>query len=251
MIHKILASFEGNIAVGKTTFIQKIEQRIKIDPDFTNQKFGVDFIEEPVKIWSSIKNEKGDGLLKVFYDDMIRYSYLFQNTAYITRMNKIVKCLLRSKNKYIFTDRSLQCDKNVFAKMIHDDKKLNLIEWNAYNLWNNFYDDVFYGGKYNIIYLRCKPEIAFERKKKRNRPEEANLPLSYFKALHNYHEDWLINNVDKDKYNVLVLDCNKDFEDNMKNFDVIYMQFKSYLSSIKPYDFKKYLFRQDDVKRRR
>ena len=54
MINKILSSFEGNIAVGKTTFEAMIEKRIQSDPDFPD----ADFIEEPVKIWSSIKNDK-------------------------------------------------------------------------------------------------------------------------------------------------------------------------------------------------
>ena len=107
------------------------------------------------------------------------------------------------------------------------------------------FDKVFYGGQYNIVYLKCDPEIAFERKKKRNRKEEENLPLSYFKALHNCHENWLIKNVDKDKYNVLVLDCNKDFENNEENFEELYTQFKLYILPLQPYDFEKYLFKKN------
>ena len=241
---KIIVSFEGNIGVGKTTFCTKVEQRMKTDLNFIKLIFGADFIEEPIKVWSTIKNEKGDGLLKVFYDDMSRYSYLFQSVAYITRMGKIIDCIVESKNRCIFTDRSLQCDKNIFAKMLYDDKKINLIEWNAYNLWNDFYDKRYYGGKYNIIYLRCEPEIAFERKKKRNREEDEGLPLSYLKSLHNYHENWLVNNIDNEKYNVLILDCNKDFVDDIKYFEELYAQFKKYVLSLELYDFNEYIFRK-------
>ena len=82
--------------------------------------------------------------------------------------------------------------------MLYDAKIMNKIEWNVYNKWNDFFDDVFYGGKYNVIYLRCDPKVAYSRMKKRDRKAEKDVPLEYLKSLHNYHENWLINNVDKD-----------------------------------------------------
>ena len=236
-IKKVLASFEGNIAVGKTTFLHKFEQKLK--------DLNVDFLEEPVKKWSSIKNEKNEGLLEVFYKNMKRWSYTFQNTAYITRMKDIVEKILRSNKKYIFTDRSLQCDKNVFAKMLYDDKKINMLEWNTYNAWNSLFDDIFYGGKYNIIYLRCDPKIAYERMKTRGRDAEKEIPLEYFKSLHEYHDDWLINIKDKDisKYNILILNCDEDFEHNEKKFNDMFDKTMKFIQNIKPYDFNKYIHR--------
>ena len=234
---KILVSFEGNIAVGKTTFLHKFEQKLK-DPD-------ADFLEEPVKKWSSIKNEKNEGLLEVFYKDMERWSYTFQNAAYITRMQDILKKILRSNKTYIFTDRSLQCDKNVFAKMLYDNKKINVLEWNTYNAWNNLFDDMFYGGKYNIIYLRCDPKIAYDRMKTRGRDAEKEIPLEYFKSLHEYHGNWLINNKDKDKYNVLILNCDEDFEHKEKEekFNDMFCKTIKFILDIEPYDFNKYIHR--------
>ena len=236
-IKKVLASFEGNIAVGKTTFLHKFEQKLKA--------LHIDFLEEPVKKWSSIKNEKNEGLLEVFYKNMKRWSYTFQNAAYITRMQDIVKTILRSNKKYIFTDRSLQCDKNVFAKMLYDDKKIDMLEWNTYNTWNNLFDDIFYGGKYNIIYLRCDPKIAYERMKTRGRNAEKEIPLEYFKSLHEYHDNWLINIKDKDisKYNILILNCNEDFEHNEKKFNDMFDKTMKFIQNIEPYDFNKYIHR--------
>jgi len=295
MIKKVLASFEGNIAVGKTTFLRKFAQKLKNqnvnlleeseqsepseassskarlgkttflhkfeqklknpDVDFLEEpikkstfshihfKPNVDFLEEPVKKWSSIKNEKNEGLLEVFYKDMKRWSYTFQNAAYITRMQDILRCILRSNKKYIFTDRSLQCDKNVFAKMLHDDKKIDILEWNTYNTWNNLFDDMFYGGKYNIIYLRCDPKIAYERMTTRGRDAEKEIPLAYFQSLHEYHDSWLINNKNKDKYNVLILNCDEDFEHNEKKFNDMLNKTIKFILDIEPYDFNKYIHR--------
>ncbi len=238
-IKKVLASFEGNIAVGKTTFLHKFEQKLKA--------LRVDFLEEPVKKWSAIKNEKNEGLLEVFYKDMKRWSYTFQNAAYITRMQDIVKTILRSNKKYIFTDRSLQCDKNVFAKMLYDDKKINMLEWNTYNTWNNLFDDIFYGGKYNIIYLRCDPKIAYERMKTRGRDAEKKIPLAYFQSLHEYHDNWLVNNKDKNKYNVLILNCDEDFEHNEEKFNDMFDKTMKFIQHIKPYDFNKYIHRGNKI----
>lgn len=243
-INKKLISFEGNIATGKTTFEKMVEQRMLVDKDFID--CGAEFIEEPVKVWSSIRNDKGEGLLQVFYNDMNRWSYTFQNAAYITRMSELVKKILRSNKEYIFTDRSLQCDRKVFAKMLYDQEKLDTLEWNTYNKWNSFYDDIFYGGKYNVIYMRSEPEISHKRMLKRNRPAEKNTPLSYLQSVHQYHDEWLVNNCNTDKYNVLVLDCNEDFEDNINKFNELYDNLKKFILSIEPYDFCSYFFRDTD-----
>lgn len=42
-----------------------------------------------------------------------------------------------------------------------------------------------------IIYLRTTPEIAFERVKKRNRPEEVEISLEYITLLHTLYEKWI------------------------------------------------------------
>lgn len=231
MISKTLASFQGNIAAGKTTFVNMVDERMRVDPDFEKLNYEADFIEEPVKEWEEL------GLLKTFYADMPRWAYTFQNAAYITRMEKIVKKILRSNKRYIFTDRSLQCDRNVFAKMLYDDGVMNLLEWNTYNHWNDFFDQVFYDGVHHVVYLRCDPEVAFGRMKHRNREAEKKIPLTYLKSLHQYHDSWLINDVDKDKYNVLVIDCDKDFEHHPEIFDDMYVKFKKFILSIESYDF--------------
>jgi len=65
-----------------------------------------------------------------------------------------------------------------------------------------------------IIYLRTDPEVAYERIKKRKRPEEHLIPFSYLKDLHDLHEDWLVHQT---KFQPLVapvtiIDCNPELE---------------------------------------
>ena len=47
----------------------------------------------------------------------------------------------------------------------------------------------------------------------------------------------------KDKYNVLVLDCNKDFENDEEQFNILYKKLKQYILNLKPYDYTQYMFR--------
>ena len=42
-----------------------------------------------------------------------------------------------------------------------------------------------------IIYLRCQPEIAFDRMNKRKSIESHVVPLTYLRALHLEYENWL------------------------------------------------------------
>ncbi len=42
------------------------------------------------------------------------------------------------------------------------------------------------------MYLRTKPEVAYERIQQRSRHEENKIPFQYIKDLHELHEDWLV-----------------------------------------------------------
>lgn len=216
-----IVSIEGNIGVGKTTFINKL-RNIDISD--------VEFINEPVNEWLNLKDENGNNFLDIFYKDMKRWGYTFQNLAYITRMRNVVEKLMVPNNRYVITDRSIETDKNVFAKMLHDDKIMDDLEWNIYNYWNNFFETyIKKTTKHNVIYLKSSPEIAMERIKKRGRIEEATIPFDYIKKLSNYHDDWLI---DGNSCNVLVLDCNQDFENNEEILNDFIVKTKNFIMSL-------------------
>lgn len=212
---KILISIEGNIGVGKSSMMDLIKERF----------LDAEFIYEPVDEWMTIVDRNGKNLLQTFYDDKKRWSYTFQNIAYITRMNHIIDKIVNSKKQYIIIDRSLQADLNTFAKMLYDDGCLNDIEMDAYSRWNNFFEK-FYGDKveHKIIYLRCEPDIAFQRIQIRNREAEKNISPEYIKRLHKYHDDWLAN-----KDNVLLLDVNRDFVKNKQRFTKLYKHIVGFL----------------------
>jgi deoxyadenosine/deoxycytidine kinase len=195
-----IIGIEGNIGVGKTTFVNLLMK------NFENSCI----VTEPVDMWLNIKDENKNNLLDIFYKDTKRWSYTFQNIAYLTRMMKIEDKIRENKYDYIFLDRSLNTDKNVFEKMLYDDGMINELEHSAYNMWYDFYNKYVNNIKeYKTIYLRAEPEICAERIKIRNRKEEANITIEYLKKIHKYHDDWLC---DFNKKNILSVDCDNDFE---------------------------------------
>ncbi len=216
---KYIISLEGNIGAGKSSFLKILKQ---------NLSDKAEFIDEPVDEWLQIKNNKNENLLEVFYQDKKRWAYTFQNIAYITRMKRIIDIMQTTSKSIIFMDRSLEGDLNTFTKMLKEDGDIDNLEWSAYKKWNTMFTDLI--GK-NIqtrhIYLRCTPEIAYERISKRARNEENSIPFEYIKQLHLYHDNWLLNNTRS-----YIIDVNKDFVYDEQNKDIVYQLMLNTLGSI-------------------
>lgn len=202
---KIVITIEGPIGVGKSTFSGILSRNWE----------NCEIVPEPVDLWKNLINSDGKNLLDTFYTDIKRWSYTFQNVACITRMMKMEETFSHSSKKYIFLDRSLATDKNVFEKMLYDSGMINELEHQAYNLWYDFYwkyvrDNT--KSKPIHIYLKCDAKICKERIGKRGREEEANISLEYLQDLNKYHDEWLLNGLETDKAETIVIDCNEDFE---------------------------------------
>ena len=66
----IIFSIEGNIGSGKSTMVKKLRNYLK--KNYYN--YYLIYVQEPVNIWESIKDSKGDTILKKFYQSSI-YSF--------------------------------------------------------------------------------------------------------------------------------------------------------------------------------
>jgi deoxyadenosine/deoxycytidine kinase len=215
---KQLVSIEGNIGVGKSTFVNLLLNNISDS----------DVVSEPIDKWLNIKDSSGLNILKAFYDDKKRWSYTFQNLAYVTRMDSIESKIKTSESNLIFLDRSINTDMNVFAKMLYADELISELEYNIYKCWTEFYaTHIRDTTNIKIIYLRCDIDIAVDRIKKRGRIEEESIGRDYLEKLHMYHEQWLMVGLS----NVLVLDCNKDFENDIDYQTEIIEKVKLFINS--------------------
>ena len=193
----IILSIEGNIGSGKSTLLARLQEIYSIDSSIC-------FLQEPVDIWDTIKDEHGVSILQKYYADQKRYAFSFQLMAYISSI-ALMREALKKNYKVIIIERSVYTDSAVFAKMLFDDKKIEEIEYKIYLKWVNEFIADFPPVKF--IYVRADPEVACQRVLQRGRTGEAGIPLEYLQNCHRYHEEWLL------KRNVnplLVLNANVD-----------------------------------------
>lgn len=183
---------EGNIGSGKSTFLKNLEKY--------NLLTNVQFIEEPVNEWKETKDKDGINILEHFYSDMNRHCYTFQSFAFISRINQLDQ--IDDTKSYVFIERSVFCDKNVFARSCYETKIMSDIEWKIYNKWFDWmvqkYKEIF--DRSYIIYLSTSPETAIKRINKRGREEETTITLEYIDMLNKKHEEWL--GEEKNVYNI-------------------------------------------------
>lgn len=177
-------SLDGNIGSGKSTFLEYLSDH------FGKIVFGrqIIYLKEPVDIWESIKDSNGDTILKKFYSDQKRYSFSFQMMAYISRLSLLKKTIKNNPDSIIITERSVQTDRNVFAKMLYDSGMIEEIEYKIYLQW---FDEFIRNYKLSgIIYMDTPPALCKERIEIRNREGET-IPLEYLESCDKYHKEWL------------------------------------------------------------
>jgi deoxyadenosine/deoxycytidine kinase len=196
-------SIEGNIGSGKSTFVKMLNENI-IRINGKNMIF----IQEPVDIWNSIKDDSGITILEKFYANQKKYAFSFQMMAYISRLHILKDAIKKHPHSIIITERSIFTDREIFAKMLYDDNKIEQINYHIYLKWfDAFINDIPLTG---IIYIKTTPEKSLERVNVRAREGE-NIPIEYLQKCHNYHENW-INNINLP---VKTLDGNIEFINDM------------------------------------
>ena len=199
---------EGNIGAGKSTFLKILKD-----------KLDVDIILEPTDKWQHVGDD--GNLLELFYKDIKRWAYTFQSYAFVTRVQSLMEQQLRLSEKQIqILERSVYCDRYCFAKNCFESGNMSALEWQIYKEWFSWLVEGYTQKPDGFIYLKTDPQICQKRLMKRNRSEEAAIPLSYLEELHKRHEDWLIHKKDVIGYleeiPVLVLNCDNDFETDLK-----------------------------------
>ena len=195
----LIISFDGNIGSGKSTTCEEYEQYLRKgmgvgggnDSDGTSFFPNIDevcFLDEPVALWNQVCDKNGVNILTNLYKDIRANAFKFQMMAYISRLSLLRKAVKDPKIKLIITERSVETDRNVFAKMLYDTGDISHDEFQIYTLWfDEFLTDVPLGG---IVYIHASPDVCVERIHKRARVGETIQP-EYIERCHKYHEDWI------------------------------------------------------------
>jgi len=190
---------EGNIGAGKSTLGRMLHK---------SELFG--FIEEPVGAW---QKDFSENLLGLFYSDTKRWAFTFQLAAFITRAKTWTEVLAMIDHDNVVLERSIYCDRYVFAKNCYQSGLMTETEWQIYCRMWDWLQGNWCAKPDNILYLRTPAEVCQERLRKRGRGEEENIPLGYLKDLETLHDEWLLNAND-----VIILDgCKKWTEDEVRS----------------------------------
>ena len=203
----LILSIEGNIGSGKSTLVKNLKEYTTNK----NELYKIYYLPEPVNIWETITDNSGKNILECYYLDQEKYAFSFQMMAYISRLT-LLRDALKNDYDIIITERCVNTDKMVFAKMLYDSDKIKEIDYKIYNLWfDEFIKDI---PNIYTIYVKTTPTVALQRVLKRARIGE-NISLDYLEQCHKYHEDWLtVLNSDT----VLVLNGNNNIDiDNVNN----------------------------------
>lgn len=170
----VVICVEGAIGVGKSTLLESIQEQVD---DFT-------CLQEPVHKWTNFNNVD---MLKLFNNNMKKNGVTFQQVVMLTLYEREIN----SRNpKNVILERSIGSSFHVFATVLQEN---GCIDNTQKNILKYFYK--FYVRQLRpidlLIYLDCRPEIALERIKKRNRPGEENICLEYLKQLDTAYKKYL------------------------------------------------------------
>lgn len=173
--------FDGNIGCGKSSILKLIQNNKPIEMNIYN---------EPLYDWSK--------WLELFYSDMNKYSFGFQMRVLKSHLDK--KDILNG----IFERSPLSCQK-VFGELLFEDRKMNELEW---NLTNEFYYDYGWSPDY-VVYLKCDPDICYQRIKQRNRNNEQSIDINYLQRIHQKYENLY---TDCKSYKVITIDASNTID---------------------------------------
>jgi len=200
----LLVSIDGNIGSGKSTTWDMLKEAYAGRDD-------VHFVEEPVDSWRQVKDSDGVPILTNFYKDKKAFAFRFQMMAYISRL-ALLRATVREhagRCRIIITERSVDTDRNIFAKMLYDSGDIAHDEHAIYTMWfDEFVRDLPVAG---LVYIRADPETCMQRITKRGREGET-IPLEYVQKCHDYHDAWI--HGDTVTCKKLVIDANPEIGDN-------------------------------------
>jgi len=175
-----IISLDGNIGVGKTTLLNLIKERF---PELV-------VVEEPVDVWTTLKDAEGKNLLELFYKDKQRWAFSFQQAAMLSRLLLLQKAVLEAKpGQIILSERSVLTDRFVFAEMLYRAGDLTELEWTLYQHWYQAFGSML--PMAGILYINTSVDTALIRIQSRGRLGEGEISKEYLQALDRQHRAWI------------------------------------------------------------
>jgi deoxyadenosine/deoxycytidine kinase len=200
---------EGNIAVGKSTFLKRLEQQLGKNAEV---------FPEPIDNWT---NYKGVNLLHEMYKNPAKNSFRFQTFVQLS-IGSIQYKLTQAPIKVM--ERSLNSGRHIFTEAMSRLGHIDPIEYNIIDDWYQWMTQISPPVD-EIIYLRTSPEVALKRLNRRHRSAESGVTLEYLTTIHDLHENWLMSGSCDTK--IRVIDQNQPLEQSLQTADELAIELKS------------------------
>ncbi len=196
---------EGNIGVGKSTFLKLIQQHA---PEIA-------VIQESVDSWAFQMH--GQSLLGNFYQDPKRWAYTMETMTMMTRVREHTYHQMHAQPASVM-ERSVYSGHYCFAKNDQAEGFFSKTEWEVYLRWMEFMVLDTCQPPRGFIFLQAAPELCFDRMRERGRQGEEGITLAYMQQLHDWHKKFMITREGVDhriaRIPVLVLDATIDLRNN-------------------------------------
>ncbi|XP_074020188.1 deoxyguanosine kinase, mitochondrial [Numenius arquata] len=153
-------ALEGNIAVGKSTFLKLLGATF---PQWH-------LVTEPVAQWRKVP-VGSTNLLQMMYQEPARWSYTFQTFSFISRLKALLEPPPAAPHPVRVFERSPYSDRYVFAKNLFEAGHLQPLEWAIYQDWHGFLLRQLgpRAALHGFLYLRATPQTCLERLRRRAR----------------------------------------------------------------------------------
>ncbi|XP_074415289.1 deoxyguanosine kinase, mitochondrial [Zonotrichia albicollis] len=237
-------ALEGNIAVGKSTFLRLLAAAF---PRWH-------LVTEPVAQWRRVPGAAGTAqdaggsanLLQLMYQAPARWSFTFQSLSCLSRLRAALEPpgggggTPGSTPPVRVFERSLFSDRYVFAKTLLENGHLQPLEWAIYQDWHELLLRHLapHAAPHGFLYLRASPQTCLERLRRRGRSEEGGIQLGYLEQLHGQHELWLVARATEIHCEaarsapVLLLDVEQDFEHDVARQGQLMAQVEAFVTSL-------------------
>lgn len=214
----MIVTVEAPIAAGKSTLLKLIASQLGDDR--------VVVVPEPLEKWQDV--DGAGNLLECFYSDPIRYAYTFETYLLLSRVQALEAAQRgRSADTVYVLERSWVSSRFVFGELTRKNGQLTDLEW---ALYKRTYDHLARGAPKvdGHIFLNVSAETAVARMKKRDRSEEASVPMAYQEALASAHNEWL----GATETPVLEVNGNLEFEASPSRQGEVLASIRGFLASI-------------------
>jgi len=188
---------EGTVGAGKTTLINRLAERLSLEPLY------------------ELTDQKLLQILEKFYADPTKWGFQLQ-IYFLTKRLEQMKIGCEKQN--VVMDRSIFCD-HIFPTVLFKRGEMTELE---YLIYKELYDQLIdlSSPPQLMIYLKCSTQTAVERIKKRGRLWELQIDQEYWERLNQEYENFFSN---YDLSSLLIIDSDS-VDQNFEGVDSLIRQ---------------------------